>query len=287
MNRVTGNLREPLAIDREPLTEATFAALRDLLYQHSGIALATHKLTMVQSRLAKRLRAVGVGTYEAYLEVLRDPQSPEWGEFINALTTNLTSFFREGHHFVRLPELLDPFRTPGARLRVWSAGCSTGEEPYTIAMTLVKAFGPSLQAQVLATDLDTAVLQTAARGVYPLARVDGLDEAWKRLAFLKGKGAHGGQVKVKPEIQRLISFQQLNFKDSTWPLEGGPFHAIFCRNVMIYFDKPTQRELLGRFHRLLVPAGLLFVGHSEALLDTTLGFQSLGQTIYRKKEGRP
>ncbi|HEY3400024.1 MAG TPA: CheR family methyltransferase [Geothrix sp.] len=286
MNRPTATpLRDAPAPDRIPLSKETFEALRNLLHSHSGIALAPHKLTMVQSRLAKRLRHLGLPDYEAYLERVGDPASGEWGEFINALTTNLTSFFREGHHFTRLVELLEATRPLPRRLRVWSAGCSTGEEPYTLAMTLLKAFGGSTTIQIVATDLDTAVLETAARGVYPINRVEALSDEWKRFAFQRGTGERRGQVRVRPEIQDLVSFQKMNLRDDAWPLEGGPFQAIFCRNVMIYFDKPTQRELLGRFRRLLTPDGLLFVGHSEALLDASLGFQSLGQTIYRRKEG--
>jgi chemotaxis protein methyltransferase CheR len=279
--------RDPLATDRVPLSEATFAELRNLLHAHSGIALAAHKLTMVQSRLAKRLRFLGLRTYEDYLQKLQDPNAEEWADFINALTTNLTSFFREGHHFERLPELLKPAYAASRRIRIWSAGCSTGEEPYTLALTLRKAFGASAAIEILATDLDTAVLDTAARGVYPMARLEGLSIEWKRLGFQRGTGERQELARIRPELRQLISFQQLNLLDAKWPLEGGSFQAIFCRNVMIYFDKPTQRELLGRYHRLLEPDGLLFVGHSEALLDNALGFQSLGQTIYRKKGVRP
>ena len=275
--------RDPLALDRVPLSPSTFEGLRNLLHAHSGIALAHHKITMVQSRLAKRLRALGLRSYEQYHDLLRDPKSEEWPEFVNALTTNLTSFFREGHHFTRLVELLKPAYTASRRIRIWSAGCSTGEEPYTLAMTLTKAFGASAAIQILATDLDTAVLNTASRGVYPLARVESLADEWKRLGFLRGKGPNQDMVRIRPELRKLITFTQMNLLDAQWPLEGGPFQAIFCRNVMIYFDKPTQRELLRRYHGLLEPDGLLFVGHSESLLDNSLGFQSLGQTIYRRK----
>jgi len=287
MSRMARPEREPLVLDREPLAPATFGALRDLLHTHSGIALGAHKLTMVQSRLAKRLRILGLQTYEQYLDRLEGPPSAEWPEFINALTTNLTSFFREGHHFTRLVELLKPVTATSRRLRIWSAGCSTGEEPYTLAMTLQKAFGASLPIEILATDLDTAVLQTAASGIYPLARIDDLANDWKRLAFLKGTGAREGRVCVRPELRQLITFEQMNLLDEAWSVGNEPFQAIFCRNVMIYFDKATQKQLLRRFHSLLAPEGLLFVGHSEALLDTTLGFQSLGQTIYRRKAAGP
>ena len=275
--------RDPLALDRVPLSPSTFEGLRNLLHAHSGIALAHHKITMVQSRLAKRLRALGLRSYEQYHDLLRDPKSEEWPEFVNALTTNLTSFFREGHHFTRLVELLKPAYTASRRIRIWSAGCSTGEEPYTLAMTLTKAFGASAAIQILATDLDTAELDTASRGVYPMARVESLPDEWKRLGFLRGKGPNQDMVRIRPELRKLITFTQMNLLDAQWPLEGGPFQAIFCRNVMIYFDKPTQRELLRRYHGLLEPDGLLFVGHSESLLDNSLGFQSLGQTIYRRK----
>jgi chemotaxis protein methyltransferase CheR len=287
MSRVPAVDRESLSSDREQLSTATFSALRNLLHAHSGIALAPHKITMVQSRLAKRLRSLGIQTYEEYLQILERPDSPEWHEFINALTTNLTSFFREGHHFTRLPELLKPLHAESHRLRVWSAGCSTGEEPYTLAMTLLKAFGHGATIQILATDLDTAVLDTASRGVYPEARIEALDVAWKRLAFLRGKGPHDGKVQVKPELKKLITFQQLNLLEDNWSIPGGPFQAIFCRNVMIYFDKPTQRKLLKRFYDRLEPDGYLFVGHSEALLDSNLGFHSLGQTIYQRKVATP
>jgi chemotaxis protein methyltransferase CheR len=269
-------------LDRGPLPPKVFQALRDLLHQHSGIALAPSKLTMVQSRLAKRLRKLGLASYEDYLELLKDPAADEWTEFINALTTNLTSFFREEHHFTRLVDLLRPTVERTRKIRVWSAGCSTGEEPYTLAMTLHKAFGPKTSIQIIASDLDTAVLQTAANGTYPLDRIEPLPLSWKQIGFLKGKGPNQGSVRVRPELRALVSFQQMNLRDATWPIEG-PFQAIFCRNVMIYFDKATQRSLLARYHRLLEPDGLLFVGHSESLLDNASGFQSLGQTIYRRK----
>jgi chemotaxis protein methyltransferase CheR len=287
MSRVALPERDPLILDREPLSPATFGALRDLLHVHSGIALGAHKITMVQSRLAKRLRVLGIQTFEEYLERLDGPESGEWPEFINALTTNLTSFFREGHHFTRLVELLQPVTAASRRIRIWSAGCSTGEEPYTLAMTLAKAFGASVATQILATDLDTAVLETASSGIYPLARIEDVDHTWKRLAFLKGTGARQGRVIIRPELRQLVTFRQMNLLDDAWSVGNEPFQAIFCRNVMIYFDKPTQRKLLKRFHSLLEPNGLLFVGHSEALLDTNLGFQSLGQTIYRRKAAAP
>ncbi|WP_306591717.1 protein-glutamate O-methyltransferase CheR [Geothrix sp. 21YS21S-4] len=285
MNRPDELPRESVVLDRTPLSPRTFQAIRNLLYAHSGIALAPHKLTMVQSRLAKRLRVLGLTDYESYLERVSDPASEEWGEFINALTTNLTSFFREGHHFTRLVELLEA-QGPPPLVRVWSAGCSTGEEPYTLAMTLHKAFGGMCRIEIVATDLDTSVLETAARGVYPLARLENVAEPWKHFGFLRGTGRQEGQVRIRPELRGLITFERLNLLDPRWPLGSGPIHAIFCRNVMIYFDKPTQRNLLARFHQRLERDGLLFVGHSEALLDAASGFHPLGQTVYQRKDGK-
>ena len=270
----------------EPLDPKTFRHLRDLLYEHAGISLSPHKQTMVQSRLAKRLRSLHLTTYEAYLERLRDPSSEEWVHFINALTTNLTSFFREPHHFTRLVELLSESGPPRP-IRIWSAGCSTGEEPYTLSMSLQRAFGGNHPLSILATDLDTSVLETAARGVYPGNRVESLDPDWLRFAFLRGRGAQEGKVRLRPEIRQPIRFACLNLQAARWNVEGTPFHAIFCRNVMIYFDKPTQRQLVQRFKEHLVPGGLLFVGHSESLLDASHGLESLGQTVYRKPGRRP
>lgn len=269
-----------------PITDAAFQRIRTLLHEHSGIALAPHKTVMVQSRLGKRLRAQGLTSYEAYLRILEDPASPEWVEFVNALTTNLTSFFREEHHFVRLAEW---FRqrppTEAGRARLWSAGCSTGEEPYSMAMIMGDGFR-GWELDILATDLDSQVLAKARRGVYPEERLDGLDPRWKRLAFLRGKGGNAGMVKLKPEFRAMVRFEQHNLLGDSWP---GPasFDAIFCRNVMIYFDKPTQKRVVGRFRECLRPGGLLAVGHSESLLNAASGFASLGQTLYqRQEEGR-
>ena len=273
---------DALTQGREQLSPATFTALRDLLHAHSGIALAGHKLTMVQSRLAKRLRALGLQTYEEYLRRLENPEAPEWPEFINALTTNLTSFFREGHHFTRLVELLKPTLPSRRRLRIWSAGCSTGEEPYTLAMTLLNAFGTALPIEILATDLDTAVLATASKGIYPEARIEDLDNEWKRFAFLRGRGEREGRVCVRPEVRDLITFRQLNLLDAEWPVGSEPFQAIFCRNVMIYFDKPTQRAILSRLLPQMDAASLLYTGHSENYLHAADLIQPCGRTLYRR-----
>jgi chemotaxis protein methyltransferase CheR len=254
--------------------------MRDLLYQHTGIALAEHKLTMVQSRLAKRLRKLGIPSFDAYLDRLQAGDAEEWTQFINALTTNLTKFFREAHHFDRVVAWAREHR-PTGKLRIWSAGCSTGEEPYTIALVLLDAFGPGVGLELLASDLDSNVLATAQRGVYPENRIEGLEARWLKLGFLRGRGAQEGQVRVKPELQRFITFQQKNLLHDAFP-PAASLDIIFCRNVMIYFDKPTQRRLVERFRDCLVPGGLLALGHSEALLGNVPGLKNAGGTMYAR-----
>lgn len=273
----------------EPISDRAFQRIRELLHGHSGIALATHKSVMVQSRLGKRLRANGLRSYDDYLRILEDPAAPEWVEFVNALTTNLTSFFREEHHFTRLvawfkePGRADAGRAEAGRARIWSAGCSTGEEPYTLALVMRDAF-PRWDVEILATDLDSNVLASARRGVYPEERLDGLDPKWRRLGFLRGRGDNAGRVKVQPELGQMVRFAQHNLLGDDWP-EPGSLDAIFCRNVMIYFDKPTQKRIVGRFRDCLAAGGLLAVGHSESLLHASAGFTALGQTLYQRAEG--
>jgi chemotaxis protein methyltransferase CheR len=267
-----------------PLSPPVFEALRTLLHRHTGINLGPQKEAMVRARLNKRLRALGLQDFQSYLRVVEGPQSPEWGAFVNALTTNLTSFFREGHHFDYLVKHFQEHPKPDRRLRVWSAGCSTGEEPYTLAMVLASAF-PDWTLAIQATDVDTSVLEFARAGIYHLDRLEKLELEWKRYGFLKGSGALAGKARIRPQLQALVSFGVLNLLGTKdWP-DAGSTDVIFCRNVMIYFDKPTQNELLERFRKVLRPGGLLMVGHSEALLNATGGFESLGGTIYRRKEG--
>lgn len=262
---------------------ATFEALRDLLRARTGIALSPQKVPMVQARLNKRLRALGLEGYDAYLSLLRrQPEGEEWTRFVNAMTTNLTSFFREAHHFEQLVRHLQAHPPGEEGIRVWSAGCSTGEEPYTLAMTLLQAF-PQQRIQILATDLDSDVLDRGRTGIYPLDRLEGVSPAWRAFAFLRGRDRMGGQARIRPEIQRLVAFRRLNLLQDPWP-PADSFEAIFCRNTMIYFEKPVQHRLVARFRVCLVPGGLFVVGHSEALLGTGLGFQSLGGTVYRRPE---
>ncbi|MES1988060.1 MAG: CheR family methyltransferase [Pseudomonadota bacterium] len=229
--------------DREfDFTNNDFSRVRKLIYQHAGISLSEAKSDMVYSRIGRRLRTVGFDSFKTYLDNLENENNPEeWEAFTNALTTNLTSFFREEHHFPILAEHLVSLKKP---IRIWCSAASTGEEPYTIAMTACEAFGTMKPpVEIIATDIDTNVLATASRGVYPYERVSKLSLERRKQFFQKGTGAQEGSVRVRNELRSLITFEQLNLLDEQWTL-GEPFDAIFCRNVMIYFDKPTQTKIL-------------------------------------------
>ncbi len=260
------------------LTDADFARIRELIYQRAGIVLAEHKREMVYSRLAKRLRHHGLTRFSDYLARLeKQPAAREWESFTNALTTNLTAFFRESHHFPQLAEHVAKRRGP---IRVWSAAASTGEEPYSIAMTLIETLGDRAKdAEVVGTDIDTEALERARAGIYPMEQVRKLDESRIKRFFLKGSGERLGLARVRPEVSALVEFQTLNLLSSEWPVKG-PFDAIFCRNTMIYFDKETQARILDRFAPLLKPDGLLFAGHSENFSYISQRFRLRGQTIY-------
>jgi chemotaxis protein methyltransferase CheR len=259
-------------------TARDFERVRALIYQRAGIALADSKQEMVYSRLARRLRATGFTSFLHYLDDLQSGGSnQEWEAFTNALTTNLTSFFREAHHF---PLLAEHVRNLKGKIEVWCSASSTGEEPYSIALTLCEAFGTlTPPAHVIATDIDTNVLSTAANGVYPIDRLDKLSPERAKRFFLKGKGEQSGLVRVRPELRTMVTFKQLNLLSNNWPV-AGPFDVIFCRNVMIYFDKPTQGKILSRFAPLMKPDGLLFAGHSENFLHVTDAFKLRGKTVY-------
>jgi chemotaxis protein methyltransferase CheR len=260
-------------------TAADFERVRKLLHAHAGIALSPAKQDMVYSRLARRLRACGDRSFAQYLARLERNDVREWEAFINALTTNLTAFFREAHHFETLAKHLKA--AAGKRtLRIWCNAASTGEEPYSIAMTAVEAFNSTTPpVSILASDLDTQVLAQAERGVYPAERVARLAPEQVARHFVKCSGAAAGSVEVRPELRRLITFRRINLLDAVWPVQG-PLDAIFCRNVMIYFDKPTQYGILKKFVPLLREDGLLFAGHSESFLHATDLFRSLGRTTY-------
>ena len=260
-------------------SSADFERVRKLIYQHAGISLSPVKQDMVYSRLARRLRATGKNTFAEYLDMLERGGAAEWEGFVNSLTTNLTSFFREPHHF---PIFAEHLLKLGSKrpVRVWCSAASTGEEPYSIAMTVLETFGANVShISIVATDLDTNVLATAQKGVYPIERVEKLSPDRLKRFFLKGAGAQEGYVSVRPELKRMIEFQQLNLLEANWRVRG-PLDVIFCRNVMIYFDKPTQYKILSRFAPMLQPDGLMFAGHSESFLHAADLFKSLGKTVY-------
>ncbi|HEX6735048.1 MAG TPA: CheR family methyltransferase [Azonexus sp.] len=258
---------------------ADFERVRKLIYQHAGISLSPVKQDMVYSRLARRLRATGSRSFTEYLDALEKNGGDEWERFVNSLTTNLTSFFREPHHF---PIFAEHLQKLGAKrpIRIWCSAASTGEEPYSIAMTVAETFGSNLShVSIIASDLDTNVLETGRKGVYPLERVEKLSPERLRRFFLRGTGSQAGYVAVRPELKALITFQRINLLDSSYTLKG-PLDVIFCRNVMIYFDKPTQYKILSRFAPMMQPDGLMFAGHSESFMHAADLFRSLGKTVY-------
>ncbi|NUL38030.1 CheR family methyltransferase [Kosakonia sacchari] len=261
------------------LTECELEKISKLIYQRAGIVLTAQKRDMVYNRLTRRLRELNLKSFEDYTDrLVANPGSDEWQVFVNALTTNLTSFFREAYHF---PTLARHAQSRNGMYNVWCAAASTGEEPWSIAMTLEETLGRSITGpRVLATDIDTDVLEKASLGVYRLSDIDNLSEQQKRTWFLRGTGEHQNRVKIKSELRSTVQFRQLNLIDAQWDIPA-PFDAIFCRNVMIYFDQNTQEKLLQRFAKMLKPGGLLFVGHSEHFQNLTSPFRLLGQSVYR------
>jgi len=259
-------------------TKGDFERVRVLIYQRAGISLADSKQEMVYSRLARRLRATGIVSFGRYLDDLEAGRlGEEWESFTNALTTNLTSFFREAHHFPLLAEHLKKAATP---ITIWCSASSTGEEPYSIAMTACEAFNSlTPPVQIIATDIDTNVLGTGANGVYGIERIDKMAPERARRFFQRGKGDQEGMVRVRPELRQLVTFKHLNLLADSWPLQG-QFDVIFCRNVMIYFDKNTQRKILSRFVPLMKPDALLFAGHSENFLYVSESLKLRGKTVY-------
>ena len=266
-------------------TPADFERVRKLIYAHAGIALSAAKHDMVYSRLARRLRASGDRSFADYLVRLERGDEKEWETFINSLTTNLTSFFREAHHFDLFAKHLRGVneRRP---IKVWCSASSTGEEPYSIAMTAVETYNRyDIPVQIVASDLDTNVLEQGRRGVYALERIEKLSRERVARFFLKGTGAQEGFARVRPELQKLITFTRINLLDARWPIQG-PLDVIFCRNVMIYFDKPTQYAILKKFVPLLRADGVMFAGHSESFLHATDLLRPLGRTMYERADRR-
>lgn len=276
----------------QPLGDSDFRAIRDLIFEKSGITLSDSKKQLVTSRLARRLRVHGLSSYRDYFELVtrRDPQGDELREMLNAITTNKTDFFREKHHFdfmvsTFFPQCIERAKTTGEkRLRIWSAGCSTGEEPYTLAMTFLDAFPNNGQwsLELLATDLDTQVIERAQAGVYAEDTIAPVSAELQRRYFRRGTGANAGKVRVSDALRQLITFRQLNFVEHPWWVKG-PFDLILCRNVMIYFNQETQRTIVENFAQRLRPDGYLFIGHSETLSGLNHLFEPLRGTIYRRR----
>jgi chemotaxis protein methyltransferase CheR len=274
----------PVAMREFAFNAEHFRVISARVYEFSGIRLPEAKREMVYARLARRLRALRLSSFDDYLRFL-ELEPAEWEHCTNALTTNVTSFFREAHHFEILAAHARSTSKDAEPFRVWSAGCSSGEEPYTIAMTLAETM-PDRHFEVVASDIDTQVLAHAHEGIYPVASVATLSPERQKRFFLRGTGRFEGRARVRRELCRHVAFDRLNLMDRDWPLEG-QFDAIFCRNVMIYFDKPTQRRLIERFWARLKPGGLFFAGHAESLLDNGRHFRLRGQTVYVRVEGSP
>ena len=270
------------------LTDRDFNRIRKLVIEHTGISLSDAKRNLVYGRLSKRLRQMELEDFKSYIQLLESPEGEEeLANFTNAITTNLTSFFRENHHFDYLKQTVLPqlMRENAAtkRIRIWSAGCSTGEEPYSIAMAIREIIPETSDwdIRILATDLDTNVLAHASAGIYTLERLNNVSKPRMKRWFLRGKGDNSGSVKVSASLQNMITFRQLNLMQD-WPIKN-QFDILFCRNVVIYFDKPTQKVLFRRYHDHIKDTGHMFLGHSETLYKVSDQFELIGHTIYRKK----
>jgi chemotaxis protein methyltransferase CheR len=271
-------------------TANDFAQIARLLYEQAGITLSESKSTLVYSRLAKRLRALGLATFAEYIDFVSSPRGEEErGAMLNSLTTNVTRFFREPHHFDHLRDkVLAPrlaaVKAGRARMRLWSAGCSTGQEPYSIAITLLSLLpdAPNHDIKILATDIDTRVLATGREATYSEELVSAIPPEG-RSRWLEKDPRNPGDWRVGAAARSLVSFKELNLIGQ-WPVKG-PFDAIFCRNVVIYFDEPTQEKIWSRFAPLLGDEGRLYIGHSERIGGAGVKFISDGLTVYRQQTG--
>ena len=264
-----------------PMYESDFWNLSKLAYEHTGIVLGEHKKNLLYSRLSRRIRRLGLQNFEQYTQVVASATGEEFDEFLNTITTNLTSFFREEHHFDYLINTIFPQweRSRTRKIRIWSAGCSTGEEPYSIAMTLAQHFKTQADIKILATDLDANVLAHGRAGRYELSRIEGIDKALIKKYFKHDKA--NSQAVVKDVLRNMIVYNRLNLL-GRWPMKA-PFDVIFCRNVLIYFDKETQMKLIERYVNQLGSRGYLIIGHSENITRLNDNLDFIGQTIYRKK----
>lgn len=272
----------PVAQGREfAWTSADFSRVQALIYKHAGISLHDGKHAMVYSRLSRRLRETGHESFDDYLSWLeKQGDAHEWQEFVNALTTNLTAFFREQHHFDILAQHLKS-KPASTAWRVWCNAASTGEEPYSIVLTALETLGANANFKLTASDIDSKVLASASNGVYRMEHVKNLSQERLQRFFMRGKATNAGMARVRPELRRMVDFMQVNLIRDDWPFKE-PFDMVFCRNVMIYFDAPTQRKVLERIHRVLKPGGLLFVGHAENFSESRDLFALRGKTVYER-----
>lgn len=261
------------------MTDTDFQRVCKMIYERAGIVLDNNKKEMVYGRLSKRLRLHGIPAFTPYLDKLASqPTAREWESFVNALTTNLTAFFREAHHFPLLAQHVQSRQGP---FRIWCAAASSGEEPYSIAMTLIEALGPSAvsQCKIIATDIDTEALMKASTGIYPIKQVTDMGDERAKRFFLRGGSDNSGYARVKPELSNMVEFKQMNLNSPSWNITG-KFDAIFCRNIMIYFDRPSQTKILSGFAPLLKDDGILITGHSENFTYLDTEFKLRGQTVY-------
>lgn len=267
-------------------TPNDFKNISSLMYQRAGVCLPPNKSEMVYNRLSRRLRNLRLNSFSAYLEYLTSSDSQEWGPFIGALTTHLTAFFREEHHFPILAEHAGK-RAFAGRVKLWSCAASTGEEPYSMAIAVMEQFGTMYPpVDIIATDVDPGVLEKAKLGVYSDEQIASLSDRLVRRYFLRGGGDNKGFVKVRHELQQMVTFGALNLLAPAWPATV-QFDAIFCRNVIIYFDRPTQKRVLKQCQRYLAPDGLFFAGHSENLNHVADLFEPCGKTVYRQRRCQP
>ncbi len=289
MDNVMVNDSKRIVLEREfEFTRNDFNYLRQIVNGKTGIVVADAKIDMFYSRLARRIRQLGLVNFKQYCDLIKNEEDgAEVSQLINAITTNLTSFYREGYHFefladVLIPELLNT-DSKRRKLRIWSAGCSSGEEPYTIALTIYLSglVAKGWDVEILATDIDSNVLEIGSAGVYSIEQIKNVPDSYLQSGFLRGKGEQAGKVRVKPAVRKLVRFAQLNL-NSNWSLPD-PVDIVFCRNVIIYFDNESKKTLVNRIAENLGPDGYLFIGHSESLFRVSDRFELVGKTIYRKK----
>ena len=277
---------ECLASGEYPLTRRDLAEIAAMIYADAGIYLNESKASLVYSRLSKHIRNLGLKGFRDYCQLVSSPAgAAERRDMLSHLTTNFTRFFRENHHFEHmktdvLPQLLANARN-GGRVRIWSAACSDGQEPYSIALTVLSMMpnAADYDIKILATDIDTDILTRAEAGIYPAELFERLPSDVKPMLKLEG-GAGRGEARISEELRRMIAFKRLNLIEK-WPM-GGPFDVIFCRNVFIYFDTQTKASILDRFVTLLAPGGFLYLGHSESLPQPHPNLRLIGRTIYER-----